>query len=65
MKYYYFVYYKAKRDNSNVEGSGELQRDKKIKTVNDIKSIETAISLQTNVEEAVLCNFILMRRSIK
>lgn len=65
MKYYYFVYYKAKRDNNVVEGSGELQRDKKIKTVNDIKSIETAISLQTNVEEAVLCNFILMRRSIK
>lgn len=65
MKYHYFVYYKAERDGGTVEGSAEFVRDKKIKTSNDIASIEKSIALTVDAKRAILCNYIFVRRSIK
>ena len=65
MKYHYFVYYKAECDGCMKEGGAELVRDKKIKTSNDIVSIEKSIALTVDAKRAILCNYIFMRRSIK
>ena len=65
MKYHYFVHYKALTDEGSGVGSAEVVRRQKIKTSGDIKSIERAIEMHENATKVVLCNYILMRRSIK
>lgn len=65
MKYHYFVYYKAECDGCIKECSGELVRDKKIKTSNDVSSIEKSLAITIGAKNAILCNYIFLRRSIK
>ena len=64
MIYTYFVSYSCNKGNYSLNGNIEIARNRKIKTFDDIVSIQKLIEKTYDMQNVVICNFILLNRKI-
>lgn len=64
MIYTYFVSYSCNKGNYCLNGNIEITRNRKIKTFDDIVSIQKLIEKKYDMQNVVICNFILLNRKI-
>lgn len=64
MIYTYFTSYSCNKGNYSLNGNIEITRNRKIKTFDDIVSIQKLIEKKYNMKNVVISNFILLNRKI-
>jgi hypothetical protein len=62
MKYIYFIVYFQKRGYDEGTGSIEVARNKKIKSIEELRELEKFIKKECNLNKVLIINYKLLRK---